>query len=309
MKIYNSVSEIVGKTPLLRLSNIEKEEGLSGVLLAKLEGMNPAGSAKDRVALQMIETAEKKGFLRIGGTIVEPTSGNTGIGLASVAASRGYRVILTMPDTMSLERRRLLSAYGAEIILTDGALGMSGAIEKAKALCEENAGYYMPSQFENPANPEAHYLTTGPEIYEDTDGKVDIFVAGVGTGGTISGVGRYLREKNRDVKIVAVEPSDSPVLSGGNAGAHALQGIGAGFVPDVLDTEIYDEVIAVGGEDAYRMGRMLARREGVLAGITSGAALYAAVTLLSREENRGKTVVVLLPDTGERYLSTPMFSE
>lgn len=309
MKIYNSVSEIVGKTPLLRLSNIEKEEGLSGVLLAKLEGMNPAGSAKDRVALRMIETAEKKGLLRIGGTIVEPTSGNTGIGLASVAASRGYRVILTMPDTMSVERRRLLSAYGAEIILTEGALGMSGAIAKAKALCEENAGYYMPSQFENPANPEAHYLTTGPEIYEDTDGKVDVFVAGVGTGGTISGVGRYLREKNKSVKIVAVEPSDSPVLSGGKAGAHPLQGIGAGFVPDALDTEIYDEVITVKGEDAYRMGRMLARREGILVGITSGAALYAAVTLLSREENRGKTVVVLLPDTGERYLSTPMFSE
>jgi len=308
MKIYNSVSEIIGKTPLLRLSGIEKEESLSGVLLAKLEGMNPAGSAKDRVALRMIEAAEQKGLLREGSTIVEPTSGNTGIGLASVAAARGYRVVLTMPETMSVERRRLLSAYGAEIILTEGSLGMSGAIAKAKALCRENTDYYMPGQFENPANPEAHYLTTGPEIYKDTDGNVDIFVAGVGTGGTVSGVGRYLREKKKTITIVAVEPSDSPVLSGGNAGPHPLQGIGAGFVPDVLDTEIYDEVITVSGEDAYRMGRMLARREGILAGITSGAALSAAVTLLRRPENRGKTVVVLLPDTGERYLSTPMFS-
>lgn len=308
MKIYNSVSQIIGKTPLLRLSGIEKEESLSGVLLAKLEGMNPAGSAKDRVALRMIEAAEQKGLLREGSTIVEPTSGNTGIGLASVAAARGYRVVLTMPETMSVERRRLLSAYGAEIILTEGSLGMSGAIAKAKALCRENTDYYMPGQFENPANPEAHYLTTGPEIYKDTDGKIDIFVAGVGTGGTVSGVGRYLREKKKTITIVAVEPSDSPVLSGGNAGPHPLQGIGAGFVPDVLDTEIYDEVITVSGEDAYRMGRMLARREGILAGITSGAALSAAVTLLRRPENRGKTVVVLLPDTGERYLSTPMFS-
>ena len=309
MKIYNSISEIVGRTPLLRLSGIEKEEGIFGILLAKLEGMNPAGSAKDRVALRMIEVAEKKGLLRAGSTIVEPTSGNTGIGLASVAASRGYRVILTMPDTMSVERRRLLSAYGAEIILTEGSLGMNGAIARAKSLCKENEGYYMPGQFENPANPEAHYLTTGPEIYEDTEGKVDIFVAGVGTGGTVSGVGRYLREKNKNVRIVAVEPSASPVLSGGKAGAHPLQGIGAGFVPDALDTEIYDEVITVGGEDAYRMGRMLARREGVLAGITSGAALYAAIEVMRRKENEGKTVVVLLPDTGERYLSTPMFSE
>lgn len=309
MKIYNSISEIIGKTPLLRLSNIEKEEGLSGILLAKLEGMNPAGSAKDRVALRMIEAAEEQGLLHKGSTIVEPTSGNTGIGLASVAAARGYRVVLTMPDTMSVERRRLLSAYGAEIVLTEGALGMSGAIAKAKALCEENLDYYMPGQFENPANPEAHYLTTGPEIYEDTEGGVDIFVAGVGTGGTISGVGRYLRERKKNVTIVAVEPSDSPVLSGGKAGAHPLQGIGAGFVPDALDTEIYDEVMTVGGEEAYRMGRMLARHEGVLAGITSGAALSAAVSLLRRSENRGKTVVVLLPDTGERYLSTPMFSE
>ena len=308
MKIYNSVSEIIGKTPLLRLSGIEKEESLSGVLLAKLEGMNPAGSAKDRVALRMIEAAEEKGLLHEGSTIVEPTSGNTGIGLASVAAARGYRVVLTMPETMSIERRRLLSAYGAEIILTEGSLGMSGAIAKAKALCRENTDYYMPGQFENPANPEAHYLTTGPEIYKDTDGNVDIFVAGVGTGGTVSGVGRYLREKKKTITIVAVEPSDSPVLSGGNAGPHPLQGIGAGFVPDVLDTEIYDEVITVSGEDAYRMGRMLARREGILAGITSGASLSAAVTLLRRPENRGKTVVVLLPDTGERYLSTPMFS-
>ena len=309
MKIYNSVSEIIGKTPLLRLANIEKEEGLSGTLLAKLEGMNPAGSAKDRVALRMIEAAEEQGLLHKGSTIVEPTSGNTGIGLASVAAARGYRVVLTMPDTMSIERRRLLSAYGAEIVLTEGARGMSGAIERAKALCAENADYYMPGQFENPANPEAHYLTTGPEIYGDTDGKIDIFVAGVGTGGTISGVGKYLREKNKSIKIIAVEPSDSPVLSGGKAGPHPLQGIGAGFVPEALDTDIYDEVMTVGGEDAYRMGRMLARREGILAGITSGAVLYAAVMLLSRPENRGKTVVALLPDTGERYLSTPMFSE
>ncbi len=307
--IYTSVDQLIGKTPLLELTHIEKEEHLTARLLAKLEYFNPAGSAKDRVALAMINDAEEKGLLKEGSVIIEPTSGNTGIGLASVAAARGYRIIIVMPETMSVERRLLMKAYGAELVLTDGSKGMKGAIAKAEALAAELPNAFIPGQFVNPANAEAHRATTGPEIWADTDGKVDIFVAGVGTGGTLTGVGEYLKEKNPDVKIVAVEPASSPVLSKGIAGAHKIQGIGAGFVPDVLNTSVYDEVIAVENEDAFLVGGKLGKTEGFLAGISSGAALWAAIELAKRPENRGKTIVVLLPDTGDRYLSTPMFSE
>ena len=309
MKIYENVTELIGRTPLMRLNNIEKAEGLDCVLLAKLECMNPAGSAKDRVAKSMIEDAEKRGLLKAGATIIEPTSGNTGIGLASLAASMGYRAIFTMPDTMSAERQMLLRAYGAEIVLTPGAEGMAGAIRKAEELRDEIAGSFIPGQFENPANPAAHEATTGPEIWEDTDGKVDVFVCGIGTGGTVSGTGRYLKKMNPSIKVIGIEPSDSPVLSGGKAGAHPLQGIGAGFIPKALDTEIYDEIITVTGDEAYSMGRAVARKEGILVGITSGAAVHAAVRLAKRPEYRGKTIVALLPDSGERYLSTPLFRE
>lgn len=307
MKIYKNITELIGKTPLLELTNLEKEQKLKATILAKLECFNPAGSAKDRVACAMIADAERKGLLAPGSVIIEPTSGNTGIGLASVAASKGYRVILTMPETMSAERRNLLKAYGAQLVLTDGAKGMQGAIEKANELLKEIPGSVLGGQFTNPANPAAHIETTGPEIWEDTEGTVDIFVAGVGTGGTISGVGSYLKAKNPQIKVVAMEPKDSPVLSGGKAGAHQLQGIGAGFVPEVLDTDVYDEVVCIGHEEAYAMGRFLAEHEGVLVGISSGAAVVAAAQVASRPENEGKTIVVLLPDTGERYLSTPMF--
>lgn len=309
MRVFDSVSELIGGTPLLRLHNIEREYALDASILAKLECMNPAGSAKDRVALAMIEDAEASGRLSRDAVIIEPTSGNTGVGLASVAASRGYRVVLTMPDTMSVERQRLLAAYGAELVLTDGARGMRGAIERAEELAREIPNSFIAGQFDNPANPSAHRATTGPEIWADTDGQVDIFVAGVGTGGTATGAGEYLKQQNPAVQVVAVEPTNSAVLSGGEAGAHGLMGIGAGFVPSVLNTDIYDEVIPVTEEDAYAAGRLIAQREGVLVGITSGAALHAAMLLARREENRGKTVVVLLPDTGERYLSTPMFAE
>lgn len=307
MKIYKNVTELIGGTPLMELSNIEKNEGLNARILAKLEYFNPAGSVKDRVAAAMIDDAEKKGLLRVGSVIIEPTSGNTGIGLAAAAASKGYRLIITMPETMSIERRNLMKAYGAELVLTDGAKGMKGAIEKANELADEIPGSFIPSQFTNPANPAAHLKTTGPEIWEDSDGKVDIFVAGVGTGGTISGVGAYLKSKNPEIRIVAVEPKDSPVLSEGKAGNHKIQGIGAGFVPDTLNTEIYDEVITVSHDDAFALGKAAARTEGVLVGISSGAALWAAVQLAKRLENAGKTIVALLPDSGERYLSTPMF--
>ena len=307
MKIYKNVTELIGRTPLMELSNIEKKEGLDARILAKLEYFNPAGSAKDRVAASMIDDAEKKGLLGKGSVIIEPTSGNTGIGLAAAAASKGYRLIITMPETMSVERRNLMKAYGAELVLTEGSKGMQGAIDKANELAAEIPGSYIPSQFTNPANPAAHLKTTAPEIWEDTDGKVDIFVAGVGTGGTISGVGAYLKSKNPDIRIVAVEPKDSPVLSEGKAGAHKIQGIGAGFVPDTLNTEIYDEVITVDHDDAYALGKAVARTEGVLVGISSGAALWAAVQLAKRPENAGKIIVALLPDSGERYLSTPMF--
>lgn len=307
MKIYKNVTELIGRTPLMELSNIEKKEGLDARILAKLEYFNPAGSAKDRVAVSMIDDAEKKGLLGKGSVIIEPTSGNTGIGLAAAAASKGYRLIITMPETMSVERRNLMKAYGAELVLTEGSKGMQGAIDKANELAAEIPGSYIPSQFTNPANPAAHLKTTAPEIWEDTDGKVDIFVAGVGTGGTISGVGAYLKSKNPDIRIVAVEPKDSPVLSEGKAGAHKIQGIGAGFVPDTLNTEIYDEVITVDHDDAYALGKAVARTEGVLVGISSGAALWAAVQLAKRPENAGKIIVALLPDSGERYLSTPMF--
>lgn len=309
MKIYNNISELIGSTPLLRLKNYEKESGVKAKLLAKLESFNPAGSAKDRVARSMIEKAEAEGRLSPGAVIIEPTSGNTGIGLALIAISRGYRLILTMPETMSVERRNLLKAYGAEIVLTDGSKGMSGAIEKAQELSREIEGSFIPGQFENPANPEAHKATTGPEIWQDTDGTVDIFVAGVGTGGTVSGVGEYLKAQDPDIKVIAVEPAGSPILSGGKPGPHGLQGIGAGFVPDTLNTEVYDEVVTVTDEQAYSVGRALAKYEGVLCGISSGAALYAATEIAKRPENKGKTVVVLLTDTGERYLSTPMFAE
>ena len=306
-KIYGSVDQLIGNTPLLELRNLERQRGLRARLLVKLEYLNPAGSAKDRIGLAMIDAAEREGKLGPGSVIIEPTSGNTGIGLASVAAARGYRVIIVMPDTMSVERRVLMKAYGAELVLTEGARGMTGSIEKAEELAATIPNAFIPGQFVNHVNARAHYETTGPEIWRDTDGDVDIFVAGVGTGGTITGVGRYLKEKKPDVKIVAVEPAGSPVLSGGKAGPHGLQGIGAGFVPAVLDTTVYDAVVTVQNEEAYEAGRLLGRSEGVLAGISSGAALHAALRLAEREENAGKTIVALLPDTGDRYLSTPLF--
>ena len=309
MALYKSADSLIGKTPLLELCNIERELGLKARLIAKLELLNPAGSVKDRAAKTMLDEAEKKGLLKPDSVIIEPTSGNTGIGLASVSAARGYRVIIVMPDTMSMERRQLVKAYGAELILTDGARGMTAAIEKAEELAKEIPNSFIAGQFVNPDNAYAHYVSTGPEIFDDTDGKVDIFVSGVGTGGTITGTGRYLKENKADVKIVAVEPADSPVLSGGKAGAHKLQGIGAGFVPKVLDTSVYDEVIKVSSEDAFFAGRLLGKTEGVLAGISSGAALWAGIELAKKEENTGKTIVVLLPDGGDRYLSTPMFNE
>lgn len=308
-QIYTSVDQLIGKTPLLELTRVEETEGLRAKLLVKLEYFNPGGSAKDRIAKAMIDDAEKSGKLRPGGVIIEPTSGNTGIGLCAVAAARGYRMIITMPETMSVERRQLMAAYGAELVLTEGAKGMKGAIAKAEELAAEIPGSFIPGQFVNPANPAAHYAATGPEIWTDTGGKVDIFVAGVGTGGTITGVGRYLKEQDPGVKVVAVEPADSPVLSGGKAGPHGLQGIGAGFVPDVLDTTVYDEIIPVTSDEAYAAGRLMGRREGVLVGISSGAALHAAIRLAKRPENAGKTVVALLPDTGDRYLSTPLFAQ
>ncbi|WP_303924809.1 cysteine synthase A [Subdoligranulum variabile] len=308
-KIYTSVDQLIGHTPLLELTHIEAAEGLKARVLAKLEYLNPAGSVKDRVARAMIDDAEATGKLKPGSVIIEPTSGNTGIGLASVAAARGYRVIIVMPDTMSVERRMLMKAYGAELVLTEGAKGMAGAIAKADELAAQTPNSFVAGQFVNPANPAAHRATTGPEIWEDTDGQVDIFVAGAGTGGTVTGVGGYLKEKNPAVKIVAVEPATSPVLSGGKAGPHKIQGIGAGFVPQVLDTSIYDEVMPIADEDAFAAGRMMGRKEGVLVGISSGAALHAAIEQAKRPENEGKTIVVLLPDTGDRYLSTPMFAE
>ncbi len=309
MKIYERITDLIGKTPLLELKNHEKNNSLEAKVIGKLEYFNPAGSVKDRIAKAMIDEAEEKGILKEDSVIIEPTSGNTGIGLASTASSRGYRIILTMPETMSIERRNLLKAYGAELVLTDGAKGMKGAIAKADELANEIPNSFIPSQFTNLANPKAHIETTGPEIWEDTDGKVDIFVAGVGTGGTVSGVGEYLKSKNPNVKIVAVEPASSPVLSKGTPGPHKIQGIGAGFVPDTLNTEIYDEIIAVENEDAFKTGRSLAKSEGLLVGISSGAAVFAATELAKRPENKGKIIVALLPDTGERYLSTPMFSE
>lgn len=307
--IKKRASELIGHTPLMEVTRYEEKNGITDtVILVKLEYFNPAGSAKDRIALHMIETAEREGTLKPGGTIIEPTSGNTGIGLASVAAAKGYRVVLTLPETMSVERRRLLQAYGAELVLTDGEQGMQGAIDKAEELRAQTPGSIILGQFDNPANPEIHKMTTGPEIWEDTDGKVDIFVAGVGTGGTITGVGSYLKEKNPAVKVVAVEPESSPVLSGGQPGAHKIQGIGANFVPEILDTDIYDEIIKVSNEDAFTAGRAIARQEGVLVGISSGAALHAAAQLARRPENKGKVIVALLPDSGDRYLSTPLFS-
>lgn len=308
-KIYTSAEQLIGHTPLLELTHIEAAEGLKARLLAKLEYFNPAGSVKDRVAKAMIDDAEAAGKLKPGSVIIEPTSGNTGIGLASVAAARGYRVIIVMPETMSVERRLLMKAYGAELVLTEGAKGMAGAIAKADELAAQIPGSFVPGQFVNPANPAAHRATTGPEIWQDTDGQVDVFVAGAGTGGTVTGVGGYLKEQNPAVRVVAVEPSDSAVLSGGQAGPHKLQGIGAGFVPEVLDTTVYDEAMPVTAEDAFAAGRMMGRKEGVLVGISSGAALYAAIQQAKRPENEGKTIVVLLPDTGDRYLSTPMFAE
>ena len=307
--IYTSAQQLVGNTPLLQLTNIMKREGLSATVLGKLESWNPAGSVKDRVALNMLDEAEAKGILKPGATIIEPTSGNTGIGLASVAACRGYRTIIVMPDSMSMERRLLMSAYGAELILTPGAKGMQGAIEKAQELAAEIPGSFIPGQFDNPANPAAHIATTGPEIWRDTDGKVDIFVAGVGTGGTITGTGAYLKEKNPAIRVVAVEPAASPLLSGGEAGPHGLMGIGANFIPSVLDTKIYDEILPVTEAEAYAAGRLMGRTEGILIGISSGAALHAAMLLAKRPENAGKIIVVLLPDSGDRYLSTPMYAE
>ena len=309
MRVYRKITDLIGGTPLLELTNYEKANELNAKIYAKLEYFNPAGSVKDRIAKAMLDDAEEKGLLKPGAVIIEPTSGNTGIGLASVAASRGYKVILTMPETMSVERRNLLKAYGAVLVLTEGAKGMPGAIAKAKELAEQTPNSYIPSQFTNPANPAVHLKTTGPEIWADTDGKVDIFVAGVGTGGTLSGVGAYLKSQNPNVKVVAVEPATSPVLSGGKAGPHKIQGIGAGFVPDTLNTNIYDEILPVQNEDAFATGRALARSEGVLVGISSGAAVFAAAQLAKRPENAGKVIVALLPDTGERYLSTPMFAD
>ena len=309
MRVYRKITDLIGGTPLLELTNYEKANELNAKIYAKLEYFNPAGSVKDRIAKAMLDDAEEKGLLKPGAVIIEPTSGNTGIGLASVAASRGYKVILTMPETMSVERRNLFKAYGAELVLTEGAKGMPGAIAKAKELAEQTPNSYIPSQFTNPANPAVHLKTTGPEIWADTDGKVDIFVTGVGTGGTLSGVGAYLKSQNPNVKVVAVEPATSPVLSGGKAGPHKIQGIGAGFVPDTLNTDIYDEILPVQNEDAFATGRALARSEGVLVGISSGAAVFAAAQLAKRPENAGKVIVALLPDTGERYLSTPMFAD
>lgn len=309
MAIYKSILDLVGGTPLVELTQFEKENDLKATVLAKLEYFNPAGSVKDRIAKAIVEDAEKSGKLQPGGTIIEPTSGNTGIGLAAVAAAKGYRIIIVMPETMSVERRQLMKAYGAELVLSEGAKGMKGAIAKADELAKEIPNSFIPGQFVNPANPKAHIATTGPEIWDDTDGKVDIFVAGVGTGGTITGVGQYLKSKNPGVKVVAVEPAASPVLSKGTAGAHKIQGIGAGFVPDVLDTKVYDEIIAVENDDAFATGRLIGHKEGVLVGISSGAAVWAAIQLAKRPENAGKNIVVLLPDTGDRYLSTPLFAE
>lgn len=309
MKVYESVDQLVGHTPLLELKRVEEAHGVSARILGKLEYFNPAGSIKDRIAKAMIDDAEAAGILKPGATIIEPTSGNTGIGLASIAAARGYQLILTMPETMSVERRNLIKAYGAKIVLTNGAKGMTGAIEKANELAAEIEGSFIPGQFINPANPAIHKATTGPEIWQDTDGTVDILVAGVGTGGTLTGIGQYLKEQNSEVKLVAVEPSDSPVLSEGRAGSHKIQGIGAGFVPEVLDTTLYDEVITVESDDAFAIGREIGREEGVLVGISSGAAVWAALELAKRPENEGKTIVAILPDTGERYLSTPMFAD
>ena len=308
-KIYTSADQLVGKTPLLELVHIEKSEGLEAKVLGKLEYFNPAGSVKDRIAKAMIDDAEQKGLLKPGSVIIEPTSGNTGIGLASVAAARGYRIIIVMPETMSVERRQLMKAYGAELVLTEGAKGMKGAIAKADELAKEIPNSFIPGQFVNPANPAIHKATTGPEIWDDTDGKVDIFVAGVGTGGTVTGVGEYLKSQNPDVKVVAVEPAASPVLSRGVSGSHKIQGIGAGFVPDVLDTKVYDEIIPVENEDAFATGKLIGKSEGVLVGISSGAAVWAAIQLAKRPENKGKTIVALLPDTGDRYLSTPLFAD
>lgn len=308
-KIYKSLTDLIGKTPLLELTNYEKKNNIKATIIAKLEYFNPAGSVKDRVAKAMIDDAEQKGLLKKGSVIIEPTSGNTGIGLASVAAARGYRIILTMPETMSVERRNLLKAYGAELVLTEGAKGMKGAIEKADELASEIPNSFIPGQFINPANPAAHRATTGPEIWEDTDGKVDIFVAGIGTGGTLTGVGEYLKSKNPQIKIIGIEPASSPILTKGYAGAHKIQGIGANFIPDTLNTKIYDEIITVENEDAFSIGRELSKAEGLLIGISSGAALWAATQVANRPENVGKNIVVLLPDTGERYLSTPMFSD
>ena len=308
-KIYNGALELVGNTPLVEVKNIEEELGLEARILVKLEYFNPAGSVKDRIAKAMIEDAEEKGLLKEGSVIIEPTSGNTGIGLASIAAVKGYRIILTMPETMSVERRNILKAYGAEIVLTEGVKGMKGAIEKADELAKEIPGIYIPGQFVNPANPEVHRKTTGPEIWKDTDGEVDLFIAGVGTGGTLTGVGEYLKSQNPDVKIVALEPASSPVLSTGKGGPHKIQGIGAGFVPDVLNTTVYDEIFTVENDDAFATGKLLAKKEGILVGISSGAALYGAIELAKRPENKGKTIVALLPDTGDRYYSTPLFTE
>lgn len=309
MTVYKAISDLIGNTPLVELTHIEEKEGLDSRVVAKVEFFNPAGSVKDRIAKKMIEDAEKKGVIKPGATLIEPTSGNTGIGIASVAAAKGYKAIMTMPETMSVERRNLLKAYGTKVVLTDGKTGMKGAIAKAKELAATIPNSFIPSQFENPSNPQAHYESTGPEIWKDTEGKVDIFVAGVGTGGTVSGTGKYLKDQNPNVKVIAVEPATSPVLSQGYAGPHGIQGIGAGFVPNTLDTSVYDEVFTVTNEQAYETGRLIAHNEGMLVGISSGAATYAAIQIAKRPENKGKTIVVLLPDTGERYLSTPMFAE